>query len=55
VQTPPNVIIQTRNNRSAALLPLPPTIIWWEQHGVNYQPADGRPFGPFRVFTHCRK
>jgi hypothetical protein len=55
VQTPPNVILQTRDTRSAALLPLPPTIIWWEQHGVDYKPADGAPFGAFRVFTACRK
>jgi hypothetical protein len=54
IQTPPNVILQTRDTRSAALLPLPPTIIWWEQHGIKYQPADGAPFGAFRVFTHCK-
>jgi hypothetical protein len=53
-QFPPNVILQTRNNRSAALLPLPSDIIYWEQHGTNYQPPTGRPAGAFRVFTHCK-
>lgn len=55
-QVPPNAILQTRDTRSAALLPLPSDILYWEHvKHINYQPPTGRPIGAFRVFTACKK
>jgi hypothetical protein len=42
----PNVILQTRDTRSASLLPL---LSWWP--GTHYHYVGT--FGPFRMFTHC--
>jgi hypothetical protein len=42
----PNVILQTRDTRSASLLPL---VQWWPH--VHYKYVGSR--GPFNLFTHC--
>lgn len=42
----PNVVLQTRDTRSAGLLPL---IGWWPHVDYSYVGT----FGPFRMFTHC--
>jgi hypothetical protein len=44
---PPNVILQTRDTRDAALLPIVHT--WPEVHYTYFGHS-----GPFRLFTHCR-
>jgi hypothetical protein len=49
----PNVILQARDTRNAALLPLPATIINWEREGVDYQLVKHQ--RTFRLFTACRK
>jgi hypothetical protein len=51
----PNVILQDADTGSAALLPLPATIIHWEQEGVHYTPPGGLQVRTFRLFTDCRK
>jgi hypothetical protein len=43
---PPNVILQTRDTRDAALLPIVHT--WPEVHYTYFGHS-----GPFRLFTHC--
>lgn len=48
----PVTILQARDTRSASLLPLPQTVIYWEQHGANYTYVHQR---TFRLFTTCRK
>ncbi len=44
---PPNVILQTRDTRSASLLPL---VGWWPHTHYTYVGSSG----PFNLFTHCR-
>jgi hypothetical protein len=43
----PNVILQTRDTRSASLLPL---VQWWPHTHYTYIGSSG----PFNLFTHCR-
>jgi hypothetical protein len=47
----PSVILQTRDTRSAALLPLWQTIAHWQQLGARYRISDHR---TFRLFMDCR-
>jgi hypothetical protein len=49
----PNVILQARDTRSAALLPFPSMILGWEREGVHYQLVTHQ--RTFRLFTACRK
>ena len=46
----PNVILQARDTRSAALLPLPAQIIAWEHEGAHYT---FHRFRTFFVFSDC--
>jgi hypothetical protein len=49
----PNVILQARDTRHAALLPLPAMIINWEREGVHYRLVTHQ--RTYRLFTACRK
>ncbi len=48
----PETILQARDTRSATLLPLPETVIYWERHGARYTYVHRR---TFRLFTACRR
>jgi hypothetical protein len=51
---PPATILQARANRGSALLPLPQTITYWEQHGSRYH-FEIAPHHTIYFFQRCRR